>query len=512
MKLYKLFFIAAISLGFMACNADDQPEVPQHETDSYASITVKFPGTVKFTETSVTRALPGDYNEKNTWQGRDKLETVSVFLVNTTKGVVDYNSFSKSAFTEITATGELKPNLALKATAGENVRAYVVINGAESILTTLKATSAANFPTVFAAEYAKIASEVASYNAPEAPATTGTETIMMTNDQDTYSMTVLPNITKEDAILDGNANNILINVERVVSRAFMTVTPEATTGTGWPVKEVVGGVESQIATVKGITYAVGQSNKKFYLMKKSTYEVPNPVYTFVPVDMTSWTTGNVNFNYTGLTSFTAVTPWTYDANAVSTPLISEATSKFVLPVNHVVTETDLSIARGSYKKGNTTYFEIRATFMPLLVEGAAPTFTTPTTVYWGENDKKFYYTRTAAEAQGQNATEFTNGVMKYVLWLNPNSMTSTATDPNPKVSPTVRNQVYHAHIDAFLRMGLPNNPLNPADPDNGDNPDNPINVEDPLKTDFTYLSVSVKVLPWTIHTYKYSLTDPGTMY
>ena len=247
-------------------------------------------------------------------------------------------------------------------------------------------------------------------------------------------------------------------------------------------------------------------------MKKSTYEVPDPVYTFVPTDFATWAAGNDYFDYTGLASFTPVTQWTYDIASIATPLGTEETSKFVLPVNHAVDQVTPELQRPYYKKGNTTYFEIRATFMPLLVDGETSTFTVPTTVFWGENDKKFYSTRALAEAQGQKATEFTDGVMKYVLWLNPNALESTPDDPNPKVSPTVRNQVYHAHIDAFLRMGLPNNPLNPADPDNTLNPDNPINVEDPLKTDFTYLSVSVKVLPWTIHTYQYSLTDPGTMY
>ncbi len=145
-------------------------------------------------------------------------------------------------------------------------------------------------------------------------------------------------------------------------------------------------------------------------------------------------------------------------------------------------------------------------------EGGVEVPTTAATVFWGENDKKFYKTRDLAIAQGQKATEFIDGVMKYVLWLNPNALASTPSDLNPKVSPTVRNQVYHAHIDKFLRMGLPNNPLNPDDPDKEGNPDNPINAEDPLKTDYTYLSVSVKVLPWTIHTYKYNLDDPGTMY
>ncbi len=126
----------------------------------------------------MTRGLPGDYNQDGTWKGRDKLETVTVFLVNTAKGVVDYNSFAKSSFDEIDATGVLKPNLALKATSGDNVDVYVVINGNTDILNTLKATSAAGFAAAFAGEAAKIASEVAKYD------TDGKEVIMMTNDKD----------------------------------------------------------------------------------------------------------------------------------------------------------------------------------------------------------------------------------------------------------------------------------------------------------------------------------------
>jgi len=56
MKFINFFLVAVIGSTLMACNAEDQPEVKQHETDSYASITVKFPGKAS------TRALPGDYN------------------------------------------------------------------------------------------------------------------------------------------------------------------------------------------------------------------------------------------------------------------------------------------------------------------------------------------------------------------------------------------------------------------------------------------------------------------
>lgn len=510
MRLNKLFMIGAIALGLVACNANDQPEVTQHETNSYASITVKFPK-----GSTVRAGLPGDYNEKGTWTGRDAIETVTVFLVNTGKGVVDYNSFSKSSFAGIDANGILKPNLALKATAGESIKVYTVINGNPDILATLKATPATGFAAAFADEAAKVASDVAKFNTADK-----NETIMMTNDADSYAIAVVAGVTETEALdVNNPKNHVTVNVERVVSRAMLTVEPEASTGAGWPVKAVIGGAETPIATVTGVTYAVGQSNKKFYIMKKANYATPNPAYTYVPT-AADWATNTI-FDYSGLGSFTAAQQWAYDAAGVATPLAAEETSKFVLPVNHVVTETDLTVARAAYKKGNTTYFEIRATFVPLALWGynndktaiVAQTLpTVPTTVFFGANDSKFYNSREAAEAQGQKATEFKSGVMKYVLWLNPNSLVATVAEPNPMVSPTVRNQVYHAHIDAFLRMGVPNNPLDPGDPNNPNNPDNPIDPKDPLKTDITYLSVSVKVLPWTIHTYKYSLTDGDIMY
>lgn len=494
MKLYKILFIAAIAIGFMACNADDQPEVLQQDGDTYASITVKFPGTV-------TRALPGDYNTNGTWTGRDNLNTVDVFLVNTAKNVVDYNSFAKNSFAEITTEGILMPNLALKATPGDNVLAYVVINGNTDILDDLRSTAASGFAAKFADVQSKIASELASY-------ADGKETIMMTNDVGTYSINVASGVDEETAKAGTGGNHVQVQVERVVSRAFMTVTPGAN---GWPVNEMINGVETAIATVKEVNYSVGQSNQNFYLMKQSDYRVPTPVYEYISLDA-DWATTNSILDYSEVGSYSRVTQWTYVAAEVSNPLAAETTSKFVLPVNHLVDAADMTAARAAYKKGNTTYFEIQAKFMPLLVNGATPTFTEPTTVFWGANDKKFYSTRALAEAEGQQATEFTDGIMKYVLWLNPNELKSSGTDPEPKISPTVRNQVYHAHINEFLRMGLPNNPLNPSDPDDTANPDNPINPGDPLKTDFTYLSVSVKVLPWTIHSYQYSLTDPGTMY
>jgi hypothetical protein len=85
--------------------------------------------------------------------------------------------------------------------------------------------------------------------------------------------------------------------------------------------------------------------------------------------------------------------------------------------------------------------------------------------------------------------------------LNPNVVPGTGGTTKASMSPTVRNQVYNVYISGFKTIGIPNNPLNPADPNDSNNPDNPIKPKDPLETQDTYLSVTITVLPYTVHSY-----------
>lgn len=486
-------FIAIVLAACSDTDLTDSGSVDKTTGNSYASVKVKFPKGA-----SLTKALP---QGQGSWTGRDVIENVTVFLVNTANNVVDFNSFTTGSFNAIDANGVLSPNLALRATAGQNIRVYTVINGSPDVLNMLKLTQANGFASAFAGEASKIASDVAKYNAPVPPATQGTETIMMTNDEDNYTITVIPGVTQADA-LTGTSNHAIVKVERVASRALLTVEPA--TSNVWAVTEKVNGTDTQIAKITSVTYGVGQSNKKFFIMKQSDYRTPNPVYNFVPSG-NDWALNNAYFDYSGL-NFTQAQEFSYNVANINDPLNNESTSKFILPVNHAVHLTNPTAQRPFYKKGNTTYFEVRAAFIPNELDGAPYTSQQPTTVFWNSGNKKFYTTRVLAEAEGGRATKFENGVMKFVLWLNPNAMATSVDDPNPVASPTYRNEVYHAHVSDF-HMGLPNNPLNPEDPNDPENPENPIDPNDPLKSDRTYLSVSVKVIPWTIRSNKYSLTD-----
>lgn len=511
MRLNKLFLIGAVALGLglTACNSDEVPN-PDNGGDgnTYVGISIAFPGA------KTTRALPGDFNSNGQWDGRDNIETITVFLVNETAKTVDYTTFDKNAFNGINASGFLQPVKAVKATPGNKVKAYVVVNGKTEILNTLKAKSADDFGAAFSAAADALASEVAAYSVIGADKK---ETIMMTNATLPTAKNIAPNVT-EDKAKDGTSNRIDVNVERVASRAMVTIKTGYTNTIN--VKNAQG-TNASVVTISDVKYAVGQSNKKLFIMKPfngtdpatatPTWVTPDPVYPFVPTTASNWSTGNTILDYAGLTAFTTVQTAADKSEAtVKTALNDEATSKFVLPITHQVTGTYGNTGYESkYKKGNTTYFEIRATFTPDQLDGGAYSGAA-TTVYLGMNDGKFYSTRALAIANGQKAMEYKDGIMKYVIWLNPNKAYNQTGSPINKIteSPTVRNQVYHAHITGFSQIGLGSNPLNPSEPTpDPSEPINPIKPEDPLQNEDTYLSVSIQVLKWGIHSYEVNLDN-----
>lgn len=481
MKLNKFLLIGAIALGMVACKKEDVPNSGKEKGDTYVGVTIVFP------EAKTTRTgLPKDYNENGEWEGRDEIKTITVFMVNATAKTVDYTTFQKGAFQEI-KNGILNPNLAVKATAGNKVKAYAVINGKQEILDRLKNTNSNNFETEFAKEAEALADQVAKYENKK-------EVVMMTNEKYPEELTIAKGVSKENA-LKGIGNQVKVSVERVISRGMVTLKSDYA-------KEIkvknAQGQEVSAVTISEVKYAVGQSNKQFFLMKQfngkgtTIWKTPNPVYSYVPIG--DWTEKAAEyFDYTGLETFTKIEEIeNKDNTKVIEALKKEETSKFVLPVTH---ET--------YKKGNTTYFEIQATFTPTeksFAEGEKEKLNGKKDYFLGMNDGKFYASREAAEKNGQKATGFRGGIMKYILWLNPNE--SYGGDKKITKSPTVRNQIYHAHITAFKEIGLPNNPLNPKDPKD---PESPIDPDDPLQTEDIYMSVSITVLKWGIHSYEVNL-------
>lgn len=506
LQIFFLVSVVALGLGLTGCSDDvSDANEPGAKGTTYASLSIAFP------KTAVTKAdLPGDYNENGKWIGRDVIEKITVFLVNESLGTIDSTSFTEGKFKGIDDKGVLKPALAIKATPGQQVKAYVVINDMkDKVVTTLKGVTPLKFAEAFSAAAEAIASEVSAYNTEKEK-----DVILMTNDEAPKAVTLVEGVTEAEAIA-GTANLIKVNVQRVVSRAIVTIK------TGFTEKIAVAdanGDKVSTITITDVKYGVGQSNRKFFILQPTDFTTPAPVYTYKPgvVD-------DSMFDNSGLAAMSEVSKIADKANAnVVVALGDETLGKFVLPVTH---------AEKGYVKGNTTYFEIQVTFTPDAVDGDG-TYAAGADVYLNSYDGKFYTTRALAEANGYKATRYkgdgTKGaIAKYIVWLNPDVVPGTRPDGKlASESPTVRNQVYHVHITGFKKIGVPNNPLNPgipedptkpigpgnevdpkypADPNDPKDPLNPIDPTHPLETEDTYLSVEITVLPYTVHSYDVDL-------
>ncbi len=486
---------AALLLGLASCKSDRQEAALQNgECDTYVGVSVRFPA-------PETRDLPGDYNQKGEWQGRDVIKKIKVYVATTSNGATTISSdqFTEANFGGIN-NGILAPNLAVEAKSGDKVKIYVVINDVNSKVTTLL-DEKANTPATFDAEFKKAVAMVAAI-ADVAKYEAEKDIVLMTNEKAPQEMTIEPNISKEDAI-GGKANRVEVKVSRVASRAIATVDDEA-------VKKIEvkrsftdaegATTESTTATVtvKDIMYQVTGSALQFNVLEdRKDWKVAAPVYDFAPIskDWTALATeAKDKMIFSDAEGYkAALTATDNTVENVKKALGEEKFSKFVLPVTH---------AAGKYKKGNTTMFEIKATFTVDKIDGVAPTSADAQTVYLGLSDGKFYSTKEKAEAMDVNATgtsekkqsakEYTNGEMYYYIWLNPD-VDYSDTKNTISESPTVRNQVYHAHITGFGEMGV-------ADKDE-------INPDEELETKKTHLSVQLRVLPWTIHSYTVNLVN-----
>lgn len=493
----KFFSVGALALALMmgmsSCdkNKDNTPD-SEKNVDTYVGVSISFPAP------SMRANLPGDFNKLGSWDGRDDIQTIKVYVV-TDGATINATSFTKEAFNSING-GVLKPNLAVEAKAGQNVKAYVVINDVNGKVTAeLDKLGAAEFATKFASTVASVTkvSDVAAFKGKN-------DVVVMTNEVAPKGVSVAAGISEEKA-KTGPTNLLEVNVDRVVARGIVTVAEAATktieikryhtvvnNSTGTPVTKKEETVTATV-TISDIKYQVTGSALQFNVLRKGDWTVPNPVYTFAPAADWSATATNANgiMTYTDEGSWqTAIVKAGNTLDNVKAALGEEKFSKFALPVTH---------ASGNYKKGNTTMFEVKATFTVDKIDGAAPATSEAKTVFFGLSDGKFYSTKEKAEAMDatgvstdkkQEVKEYTNGEMYYYIWLNPDVAYSDKSQLI-KESPTVRNHIYNAHITGFGAMGVTSK--------------DEIKPDEPLETEKTYLSVEIKVLPWTIHSYKVDL-------
>ena len=553
--IHKLFLIAtiALGLGFVACSDSDvvSQGVDDAKTNTHVSVTLKM------STNASTRALPKDYNYLGEWAGKDKIETITVYLVDGLS-VTAKTFLVGTDYTFSQASGELMPareNAAIKTTAGDK-EVYVLINGTPEVVNHLAMAQVAAFEASFKetalalansgtnATVETSASKIAVKNGTDE---TDNETIVMTSVVP-GTLTVKENVTASQTIAAGGENRVSVEVERAVARVMVTIADK----TSFDVKDVDNNL---VGTVTNVTWVLAQGENSLYVQRKSAWETPN--YLWVPGVGTDVyeTQAAGKYDYSGLfesrtTHFGGTEVATMDdyidvPNKVTAELNDKLSGKFVLPTTHEVAAGDLS----SYKKGNTPYVLIRAQFTPK-VFADGETYTAGD-FFVGANGK-FYTSATNAltpatgGVAGQTVARYVGGKVLYYAWLNPDNVAE------PYNSPVLRNNIYHIHITGFKNLGTnwnplfpevpptltkPNDPWHPVDnpiiPGGGENPDpkpipvtgdpnypdptdptapvypnepeNPIDPEDPLTTPVTYMSVDVTVLPWNVHSYSVGL-------
>lgn len=504
--------VALAVLGLASCQkgASDLPNGGENEGNTYVGLNILFPGA----NLGGTKAAPEeDFNKiDGEWKGRDVIKQIDVYLVNGND--VDATSFTAGSFFGIDNNGILSPKMAVKATAGESVKAYVVINDVNKKITgQLNGVSGTEFDAKFK-QVVKVAnlSELSSY-------ADGKEIIVMTNSKDPVAKTIEANVTEEQA-KSGVKNRIDVEVLRLTSRAIVTVKKDIA-------KEVTvknklvnnAGEEEEIETAKvtisKISYATEGGALQVYPIQPADFKAAPDVYTFMP-EAKPWeqvkTSTEGIFAFDGELKEIPNTSYIEIANSenLKPALEGEKFAMSLLPVTH---------EEGKYRKGNTPFFTIAATFKAenkvtsVKIGGEeykAENLTAAegTTVYLGVKTGLFYSTKQKAQSMDpenaetgelaadqikQEVKEFTDGKMYYNVWINPD-FPYTEGEKITK-SPVYRNQVYNAHITGFKEIGMTNTY------------DKPFKPEDPLESDNTYLSVQLKVLPYTIHSYGVDLSN-----
>src|SRR5690554_6789209 len=309
-KFSKLLLAAVITLGvgFTACNNDDIDMPDQEKGNTHVSVTLRM-------SSSATRAagdsLPGDYNYVGAWAGKDKIEKITVYLV-------DGASVNSSIFSVATTGADydittntsgdivLKPNTnaAIKTTAGQKT-VYVVVNENSVVRNWLNKTPVhefeqayQNLPLVLANEEASAAtsaSKVASINGQN------DETIVMTNVKP-VTITVEAGISAETTITDDTKNRASLQVERMVARAMVTIkdTPEG----GFSIPDPNTNGATSLGSLTDITWVVAQGEKSLFVQRKADnpWEWATPNWDWVPGEGTAnyYADAGSKYDYSGL--------------------------------------------------------------------------------------------------------------------------------------------------------------------------------------------------------------------
>lgn len=533
--------LGLLTIGLVALTSckKDQKEPHQNEGTTYVNVAISIP--------TGLRATPGEgdddeYNPKGKWNGKDAIENITVYVVD--KNSVSWDGYTKADFDITPATSTtnitIKTKKAILTTPG-NKKVYVVINAPQAIKDYLNKA----IPNEFEKAYATAISVITAKEATNKPDASGNDVILMTNATAPAEQTIEDGVKEEEA-KNGPKNQIKVQVQRAVARVILTTTKDE-----YDITRADGVV---LGKIKNITYAVAQGEKSFYLTQKrfdpSTPGARGVVtalgYNFIPKtdrrnpgvlradvypDMEKYYDYSdlVETAEAGKARKALVAASLNDALAIGEKSLES--SAFIFENTHKYGAYDIFNYKGGYRRANTAYVLVRATFVPnndAFADKAK--FTKPykegETFYVGENGALYRSalnvtddkSSDAGGVAGQKYSEYTNGKVLYYAIVNPDNT------EKPLNAPVYRNSIYHISVTGFKKIGMNWNPLFPEDPNTIDpnvgskNPDPkpnnpnepvpPIKPEDNLSPKETYMSVDVSVIPWNVHTYDIELSIP----
>ena len=517
--------LGLLTIGLVALTSckQDRTEPQQNEGTTYVSVAINLQSSLRAGDSSDDK----EFNNKGTWNGKDAIETIAVYVVG--DGEVSYGKFSLNDFNITPATDgdniTIKPKNAILTKPGTK-KVYALINAPEEITKTLEKSMPAHFNEAYAKAVENMTTaQVAHANGEKE------DVIMMSNSAE-CDVTIEDGVTKEEAIA-GTKNCAKVNVQRVVARVILTTTKDT-----YDIKLQDGTV---LGTVSNITYAVAQGEKTFYISQKRNEagSIITPGYSFLPAvnpadksKLTNYEDQAKVYDYSDLHStVTTPRPALVADNLTAALEIGKKSlesSAFIFEASHKFGETGQTITdySGGFRRGNTPYVLVRTKFTPNLdlfyndyQKGRFQKAGHDGTFYRGE-DGLFYVDirfkdrsskRDYENVPSQKYTKFEAGKVLYHVFVNPDNVAKTLD------APAYRNNIYHISVTGFKTLGLNWNPLYPEDPDTTDpqqNPD-PKPKDDPntppyVPGDFntpkeTYLAVEVNVSPWNVHSYNIAL-------
>ena len=366
----------------------------------------------------------------------------------------------------------------------------------------------------------------------------------------------------EAVAVSGQKNRAALTVQRAAARVLVTSKEDSYNIKGVDPEDLTN-TSFVAATVSKFTYGVAQGENKFFFVQKVNTNAADkaafttPAFAVINANGEFWSADQMhdyinvgkNYDYSGLWKNKANYP-EYKGLKVETlannglsditgKLSAKLESEFVLPTLHKYNEER---AQSGYRKGNTAYIIIRALLTPKKFVDAHGDISTNTAdiqgkdFYLGANGVYFLNKDHVQDPAhygvvGQTAQKFLKGKVIYFAWLNPDEVAKAVN------SPVIRNNVYHVQIKNVTGVGSnwnplipfdpndptvpapgtpydPNNPTFPNNPNNPDpRPDNPlepiappVDPKDPLTFKETWMSVSVAILPWQVHSYEIELS------